>query len=116
MNLIIGHKHKSWEFKMAVFREKKRYSKLTRIIGGVGDNSLTQLAGILYGGEIIDQHQKNDAIRNGLLKGAGQLIDHVIEYAERVEGRDRRIQTVLDLMYECEWLRDIVREMRGEYI
>ena len=100
---------------MAVFEDY--YDDLTEIIGEVDENCFAALAGKLYAKKIIAKGEKISAIKKGLIQGAQKLINAVIRYVKGVKGLERdRTDTVLDLMYRCEWLGDIVEKMRGKII
>ncbi len=96
--------------KMAVFEEY--YDTLTDLIGNVDENSFCQVAGKLYAKKIIDQAQKNKAIKEGLMLGAQIIINRVISYVRQKDEAERTAK-VLTVLGEVEWLKDNVTKMKG---
>ena len=95
---------------MAVFEEY--YDTLTDLIGNVDENSFCQVAGKLYAKKIIDQAQKNKAIKEGLMLGAQIIINRVISYVRQKDEAERTAK-VLTVLGEVEWLKDNVTKMKG---
>ena len=98
---------------MAVF--EAYYDELSNTIGNVGDNSFASFAGKLFAKKVIDMQEKRSATRQGLVPGAQELLNGVMRYVKGVKREEKdRTKKVLEIMDTVEWLKDLVKKMRGE--
>ena len=76
----------------------------------VSKESLQSFAQKLFGEEIINKETKISVIRTGGTEGADELLNHI---ELKVEQNPDYLHVVLELMENDEYLRDIVKKIRG---